>query len=137
VEVVVVGVGFAVITVNVTAWLVIAPRAAVILVLPIATPAAVPAAETVAIVGSELVHVTCEEISTPERPSEYVPEAKNAWALPTGKFEGDVGTMLIDDNGAVVAGFEEQAVVPRIKAAINPKMRQETRNRRCLIFIII
>jgi len=132
-----VGVGFAVITVNVTAWLVIAPRAAVILVLPIATPAAVPAAETVAIVGSELVHVTCEEISTPERPSEYVPEAKNAWALPTGKFEGDVGTMLIDDNGAVVAGFEEQAVVPRIKAAINPKMRQETRNRRCLIFIII
>ena len=131
------GVGFAVITVNVTAWLVIAPRAAVILVLPIATPAAVPAAETVAIVGSELVHVTCEEISTPERPSEYVPEAKNAWALPTGKFEGDVGTMLIDDNGAVVAGFEEQAVVPRIKAAINPKMRQETRNRRCLIFIII
>ncbi|HJX35585.1 MAG TPA: hypothetical protein VJ280_01355 [Dehalococcoidales bacterium] len=136
-EVVVVGVGFAVITVNVTAWLVIAPRAAVILVLPIATPAAVPAAETVAIVGSELVHVTCEEISTPERPSEYVPEAKNAWALPTGKFEGDVGTMLIDDNGAVVAGFEEQAVVPRIKAAINPKMRQETRNRRCLIFIII
>ena len=131
------GVGFAVITVNVTAWLVIAPRAAVILVLPIATPATVPAAETVAIVGSELVHVTCEEISTPERPSEYVPEAKNAWALPTGKFEGDVGTMLIDDNGAVVAGFEEQAVVPRIKAAINPKMRQETRNRRCLIFIII
>ena len=131
------GVGFAVITANVTAWLVIAPRAAVILVLPIATPAAVPAAETVAIVGSELVHVTCEEISTPERPSEYVPEAKNAWALPTGKFEGDVGTMLIDDNGAVVAGFEEQAVVPRIKAAINPKMRQETRNRRCLIFIII
>jgi hypothetical protein len=137
VDVVVVGVGFAVITVNVTAWLVIAPRAAVILVLPIATPAAVPAAETVAIVGSELVHVTCEEISTPERPSEYVPEAKNAWALPTGKFEGDVGTMLIDDNGAVVAGFEEQAVVPRIKSAINPKMRQETRNRRCLIFIII
>ena len=131
------GVGFAVITVNVTAWLVIAPRAAVILVLPIATPAAVPAAETVAIVGSELVHVTCDEISTPERPSEYVPEAKKAWALPTGKFEGDVGAMLIDAKGAIVAGFEEQAAVPRIKPATNPKVRQETRNRRCLIFIII
>jgi hypothetical protein len=78
VDVVVVGVGFAVITVNVTAWLVIAPRVAVILVLPIATPAAEPAAETVATVGSELVQVTCDEISTPERPSEYVPEAKKA-----------------------------------------------------------
>ena len=131
------GVGFAVITVKFTALLVISSKEAVIFALPVATPKAEPAAETVATVGSELVQVTCDEISTPERPSEYVPEAKNAWALPTGKFEGDVGTMLIDDNGAVVAGFEEQAVVPRIKAAINPKMRQETRNRRCLIFIII
>ena len=136
VGVVVVGVGVAAITVKDTAWLVIAPRAAVILVLPIATPIAEPA-ETVATAGSELVQVTCEEISTPERPSEYVPEAKNDWALPTGKFEGDVGAMLIDDKGAVVAGFEEQAAVPRVKPAINPKVRQKPRNRRRLIFIIV
>jgi len=119
------------------AWLFISPKTAVIFALPTATPAAEPAAETVATVGSELVQVTCDEISTPERPSEYVPEAKNAWALPTGKFEGDVGAMLIDDNGAVVAGFGEQPAVPRSKAAINPKARQATRNRRCLIFIIV
>jgi hypothetical protein len=137
VDVVVVGVGVAVITVNVTAWLFISSKAAVIFALPIATPVAEPAAETVATVGSELVQVTWDEISTPERPSEYVPEAKNAWALPTGKFEGDVGAMLIDDNGAVVAGFEEQAAVPSIKAAINTKVRQATRNRRSLIFIIV
>jgi hypothetical protein len=31
---------------------------------------AVPLAEMVAIFVSELVHVTCEDISTPERPSE-------------------------------------------------------------------
>ena len=136
-DVVVVAIGVAVTTVKVTLWLGIAPRVAVILVLPIATPAAEPAAETVATVGSELVQVTCDEISTPERPSEYVPEAKNAWALPTGKFEGDVGAMLIDAKGEVVAGFEEQAAVPRIKPATNPKVRQEPRNRRCLIFIVV
>ena len=136
-DVVVVAIGVAVTTVKVTLWLVIAPRVAVILVLPIATPAAEPAAEIVATVGSKLVQVTCDEISTPERPSEYVPEAKNAWALPTGKFDGDVGAMLIDDKGAVVTGFEEQAAVPRIEAAINPKVRQAARNRRCLIFIIV
>jgi hypothetical protein len=136
-DVVVVGVGVAVITVKDTAWLFISPKTAVIFALPIATPVAEPAAETVAIVGSELVQVTCDEISTPERPSEYVPEAKKAWAPPTGKFEGAVGAMLIDDKGAVVVGFEEQAAVPRSKAATNPKVRQEMRNRRCLIFIIV
>jgi hypothetical protein len=132
-----VGVGFAVITVKFTALLVISSKEAVIFALPVATPKAEPAAETVATVGSELVQVTCDEISTPERPSEYVPEAKKAWARPTGKFEGDVGAMLIDAKGAIVAGFEEQAAVPRIKPATNPKVRQEPKNRSCLIFIII
>jgi len=70
VDVVVMGVGVAVITVKVTVWLVIPDRAAVILVLPTASAVAVPLAEMVAIFVSELVHVTCEDISTPERPSE-------------------------------------------------------------------
>ena len=30
--------------------------------------------------------------------------------------------MEIDDNAAVVVGFEEQAAVPRIKIAVNPKV---------------
>jgi len=70
VDVVVVGAGTAATTVKVTVWLVIPDRAAVILVLPTATAVAKPVAEIVAIVGSELVQVTCDEISTPERPSE-------------------------------------------------------------------
>lgn len=70
VDVVFVGVGVAVITVKVTAWLFISSKLAVIWVVPMARPVALPDAETVAIVGSELVHVTREEISTPERPSE-------------------------------------------------------------------
>jgi hypothetical protein len=45
--------------------------------------------------------------------------------------------MEIDDNAAVVVGFEEQAAVPRIKIAVNPKVRQATGNRWSLIFIIV
>lgn len=45
--------------------------------------------------------------------------------------------MVIDDKVAVVVGLDEQAAVPKIKAANNPKARQETRNFRYLIFIII
>jgi len=56
--------------------------------------------------------------------------------MPTGKFEGDVGAMEIEDKVAVVAGFEEQAMLT-IKTAINPKVRQATGNRRSLIFIIV
>ena len=44
---------------------------------------------------------------------------------------------MIDDKVAVVAGFDEQPVVPRLKRAINPKVRQKIRNRGCLILIII
>lgn len=68
--VVVVATGVAVMTVRFTAGLVIPSKPAVIFVLPMASAAAVPDAETVAMVGSELDQVTCEEISTPERPSE-------------------------------------------------------------------
>ena len=64
VDVVVGGAGVAVITVKVTVWLVIPFKLAVILVLPMATPVAVPEAETVAMVGSELVQVTREEINS-------------------------------------------------------------------------
>ena len=70
VDVVVVGTGTAATTVNVTGWLVIPDKEAVTLVLPTATAVAKPVAEIVAIVGSELVQVTCDEISTPARPSE-------------------------------------------------------------------
>jgi hypothetical protein len=61
----------------------------------------------------------------------------NTWGYPTGKLDGDAGTMVIEDKVAVVAGFDEQPMMPRLKMAINPKVRQGTRNRRCLIFIII
>lgn len=70
VDVVVVGAGIAATTVKVTVWLVITDKEAVILVLPTATAVAKPVEEIVAIVGSELVQVTCEDRSTPERPSE-------------------------------------------------------------------
>jgi len=57
--------------------------------------------------------------------------------MPTGKFEGDAGAMVIEDKVAATVGADEHAAVPNIKAANKPKVRQETRNRRCLIFIII
>jgi hypothetical protein len=53
-----------------TVLLVIPSSDAVILVVPTARHEANPVAETVATVGLELVQVTCEEISTPEKPSE-------------------------------------------------------------------
>ena len=45
--------------------------------------------------------------------------------------------MEIEDKVAVVDGVEEQAAVPRLKTAINPKVRQATGNRRSLIFIVV
>jgi hypothetical protein len=45
--------------------------------------------------------------------------------------------MEIEDKVEVVAGAEEQAAVPRLKTAINPKVRQATGNRRSLIFIVV
>ncbi len=117
-------------TVKFTVLLVIPSRDAVILVVPTARHEANPVAETVATVGSELVQVTCEERSTPEKPSELVPEATNVWATPTGKLDGEPGAMVIEVKVAVDVGFDVQAAAPSVITAINPRVRPNPRKRR-------
>lgn len=74
---------------------------------------------------SEVFHVTFDVISAVE-PSEYFPVAVN-WSVEfTTNFE-EAGVTAIEDNviGCLDAdvGLDEQAVMVKLKIAINPKAR--------------
>jgi hypothetical protein len=123
----------AAITVKGTDGLVIPFKDAVMLAVPAVTPLAKPKSSMVAIGVESLVHVTSELMSAVE-PSEYVPVAVNCWVEPTAKLAGEAGATAIEDNvGALVVavvivvedeGFDEQAVAPKVRAAINPMTRK-------------
>jgi aspartate carbamoyltransferase regulatory subunit len=72
-------------------------KAAVILVLPIATPVATPAKDTVAILTSALVQVAVDVISIVS-PSAYFPVATNSCVEPTAKLSGVVGVTVMEDK---------------------------------------
>ena len=71
---------------------------------------------------------------SPVEPSEYVPVAVNCWVEPTIKLAGEAGVTAIEDNvGVLVVAvvivvedevFDEHAVAPKVRAAINPMTRK-------------
>jgi hypothetical protein len=90
----------AVITVRVTAELVIPGVDAVMLVVPEATPVAKPIEEIVALLISELLRVTWEVMSELE-PFEYVPVAVNCWVEPTSRFPEVASFIAIEESVGV------------------------------------
>ena len=92
-------------TVKLTTGLVMSDKAAVILVLPIAAPFATPAEDIVAILISELTHVTLEVMSAVV-PSAYFPVATNTCEEPTPKISGVAGVTAIDDKAGAGTTFK-------------------------------
>jgi hypothetical protein len=123
----------AVVTVKGTDGLVTPFKDAVMLAVPTVTPLAKPKSSIVAIGVESLVHVTSELRSAVES-SEYVPVAVNCWVEPTIKLAGEAGATAIEDNvGVLVVAvvivvedevFDEHAVAPKVRAAINPMTRK-------------
>ena len=80
-----------------TTGLVTPDKAAVILVLPIATPVATPDEDIIAILVSELAQVVLDVISIVE-PSAYFPVATNTCEEPTPKISGVAGVTVMEDK---------------------------------------
>jgi hypothetical protein len=79
--------------------------------------------------------------------SEYVPVAVNCWVEPTAKLACEAGVTAMEDNVGVLVvavvivvedeAFDEHAVAPKVRAAINPMIRKYPINFNCLLFISI
>jgi hypothetical protein len=137
-------------TVTATDVLVFPDRAAVILVLPGATPVATPLVAIVAVAVLELVHVAWVLRSAVVL-SEYVPTAVNCIVEPATRLGGasgctaseinigvgfeDVVILAVVTNVPAVV-FDEQDVALKSKAAIIPIVRHKANNFVRLIFII-
>jgi hypothetical protein len=106
-------------TVKLITGLVTSDKAAVIFTLPIATPVATPAADTVAILLSEVTQVTLFVISA-EEPSAYVAVAINSCVEPTPKLSGVVGVIAMEDNAGAGTIFKATTglVLPEMVAVI-------------------
>ena len=104
-------------TVKVTDVLFNPDNTTVISVVPAETAVAIPSAEMVATLGSELVQVTGDVINE-TIPSEKVPTTTNRWIEPTVKLAGEAGDTAIEDNIAT-GNFAAELVIPDSAAVIS------------------
>ena len=104
-------------TVKVTDVLFNPDNATVISVVPAETAVAIPSAEMVATLVSELVQVTGDVINE-TIPSEKVPTTTNRWIEPTVKLAGEAGDTAIEDNIAT-GNFAAELVIPDSAAVMS------------------